>query len=230
MTETPIAGGLLPPPLIHDLRARAFARLFRMTGNPGNRGFGRYVRQRICRMVERERTVAEKAITIAYLGCFLADHLVQAEKLASRMIEGRDLTEGEEHRAWERCYGEIIPRVLREVSGGEEIRSMLDRLGAYSVVPVPVHAFRLRHWAIVERWLKRRALHADRDLLTRLTRCLRSRRSARAKARVVTLTASMLADRECWMEHVPWDHAYRHVMTDLYPQLADRPDVLERLV
>lgn len=230
MTETSIAGGLLPPPLIHDLRARAFARLFRMTGNPGNRGFGRYVRQRICRMVERERTITEKAITIAYLGCFLADHLVQAEKLASCMIDGRPLTEGEEHAVWERHYGEIIPRVLREVSSGEEIRAMLGRLCNYSVIPLPVYAFRKRHWNIVERWMKKRAVHADRDLLTRLTRRLRSHRSPRAKARIVTLTASMLADRECWTEHVPWDHAYRHVMTDLYPQLAERPDVLGHLV
>ena len=230
MTETPIAGGLLPPPLIHDLRVRASARLFRMTGNPGNRGFGRYVRQRISRMVERERTLTEKAITIAYLSCFLADHLVQAEKVASRMIERRDLTEAEEHSAWERCYGEIVPRVLREVSAGNEIRAMHDRLANYSLIPGALYAFRTRHWATVERWMKLRAHHGDRELLLRLNRLLRSGRTARAKARSVVITASMLADRACWIDHVPWDHAYRHAMTDLYPRLAGHPDVLEELV
>jgi hypothetical protein len=44
---------LLPPPLVHELRARSFSRLFRMTGNPGNRGFGRYLRQRIHLVVRR---------------------------------------------------------------------------------------------------------------------------------------------------------------------------------
>ena len=49
--ETTVMMPLLPPPLVHQLRLRSFNRLFSMTGNPGNRGFGRYVRCRIAKVV-----------------------------------------------------------------------------------------------------------------------------------------------------------------------------------
>ena len=60
-----IAAQYLPPPLVHELRSRSFPRLFRMTGSPGNRGFGRVLRQRIKTLIVRERTHVEKAITLA---------------------------------------------------------------------------------------------------------------------------------------------------------------------
>jgi hypothetical protein len=75
---------MLPPSLIHELRTRSFPRLFRMAGNPGNRGFGGVLRRRIRHLVARERTLVEKAITVAYMGSYLVDHLVQAERTATR--------------------------------------------------------------------------------------------------------------------------------------------------
>lgn len=221
---------MLPPPLIHDLRARSSERLFRMTGNPGNRGFGRYVRMQICSMVARERTLAEKSITVAYLGSFLVDHIVQAEKLACRMIEGREMSEAEEHQVWEERYGDVMERVLAELPDGERIRPILRRLEGYSSLPVSVHAFRQRHWHSLDRWRGVRGVSAGRLAMIHLARAIDSRRSAFAKARAVRLAASLLADRECWLEHVPWPDAYRNVMTDLYITVARHPEVLEALV
>lgn len=230
MTETMSVSKMLPPPLIHDLRSRSAERLFRMRGSPGNRGFGRYVRKQITAMVAREKTLAEKAITVAYMGSFLVDHIVQAEQLASRMIEGLEMTEAEEHHVWELRYDEVINRVLSELSDGDAIRPVLMRLEAYSHIPARLHGFRNRHWRALERWRVASGTSASRLAMLHLARVIASRRATGAKSRSLLLTASLLADVECWLEHVPWPDAYRHVMTDLYVDIARHPDVLATLV
>ncbi len=220
----------MPPQIVHDLRARSSKRLFQMTGNPGNKGFGRYVRKHIASMVARDRTLTEKAVTVAYLGCFLVDHIVQAERLACRMIEGRDMSEVEEHHVWEHHYSRVVARIIRELPDGEAILAKLHRLPDYSVLPQRAYAFRKRHWRMIERWLAAHGTIAARQILTHVSREIASERAARAKARCVILGASLLADIECWLEHVSWSDAYSHVMTDLYSEVARNPDVLEALV
>jgi hypothetical protein len=230
MTECLSGSQILPPPLIHDLRARSSERLFRMTGSPGNRGFGRYVRKHIATVVGREKTPAEKAITVAYLSCFLVDHIVQAERMACQMIEGREMTEVEEHKVWEHHYSHVVSRVLKELPDGDRIGQTLGHLGDYSILPLYAHIFRVHHWRMLNRWLAARGSIASRQILTHISRSLASDRSPHAKARVIVLGASMLADIECWLDHVEWSDAYSHVMTDLYSEIARYPDVLEALV
>jgi len=230
MTEVLSGPQLLPPPLIHDLRTRSSARIFRMTGNPGNRGFGSFVRRRVTVMVQREHTLVQKAVTVSYLGSFLVDHIVQAEKLACRLIERREMSEVEEHRSWEKKYGEVIVKLLRETAGGDAIQEFLPRLENYSVLPPSLYKFRQRHWRRLDKWFHIRHQAGPAMILTHVAKVLDGRRSGDAKARSIRIAASLLADIECWLDHVPWPDAYRHVMTDFYPAIAKYPDVLEALV
>jgi hypothetical protein len=226
---------LLPPPLVHELRARSFARLFRMTGNPGNRGFGRYLRQRIHLVVRRERTLVEKSITVAYLGSYLTDHIIFAEKTAARLLENRELTEGEEHDLWVQNYQGVITKLIGELPDGELILQELMLLDRYTRLPGSVHAFRNRHWRMVNRMLTASLSDltgnvSEIPLITRIHDVLARSQSIRGKARVIGLTASLLADMECWSNHIPWCDAYQKVMTELYPLLQRHPDVLEEIV
>ena len=230
MTEVLPASLMLPPPLIHDLRSRSFQRLFHITKNPGNRGFGRYVRRQIAFMVQREKTFAEKAITVAYLGSFLVDHLVQAEKNACHIVESREMAEVEEHHVWERRYGEVIARILRELPDGEAIRVALERIENYSTLPLFLHVFRERHWRALARWRAARGASAERLIVMHVAHVFESRRAPAAKARAIAFAASLLADGESFFEHVPWPDAYRHVMVDVYRDVARHPDVLEAMV
>jgi hypothetical protein len=231
----PPAAALLPPSLIHELRTRSFPRLFRMTGNPGNRGFGRVLRKRIGDLVQRERTMVERAITVAYMGSYLVDHIVQAEKLATRLLDQRDLTEAEEHHLWEQSYGKVILQLATELPDGTALLDEVGRLSAYDRLPRRLHAFRERHWARVARFLGHApdCLPPPRSgvcLLTRVEEALDSARPPRNKALAVALFASMLADRICYTEHQSWPAAYRETMIDLYPMLVRHGDVLSELI
>lgn len=226
---------LLPPPLVHELRARSFARLFRMTGNPGNRGFGRYLRQRIHLVVRRERTLVEKAITVAYLGSYLTDHIIFAEKVAARLLDGRELTEGEEHQIWVDNYQSVITKLIRELPEGDAILQELMVLDRYTRLPASVHLFRNRHWRPLNHLLTTTLADSTGNiseipLVTRIHDVLARTGSDAVKARVICLVASLLADMECWSSHLPWDEAYQKVMTELYPVLQRHPDVLEKIV
>ena len=226
---------LLPPPLIHDLRARSFPRLFRMTGNPGNRGFGRILRQRITDMVKREKTVVEKAITVAYMSSYLVDHIIFAEKAACRILENRTLTEQEEHTFWEKNYTDVIVQIATELPEGEAILVDVARIERYSRLPDAMFSARNKHWRTIERILNGRTPSNPEGLtaiklLRRAHLIVTSRRTAQAKARSLALIASLLADMECWNHHLPWADAYRHVMTDMYPMIAQHPDVLTAIV
>lgn len=226
---------LLPPPLVHELRARSFARLFRMTGNPGNRGFGRYLRQRIHLVVRRERTLVEKAITVAYLGSYLTDHIINAEKTAARLIDGRELTEGEEHERWVDNYQGVIMKLIHELPDGAAILDELQLVHRYTVLPPSIFAFRNRHWKPLHRMLTSSLADltgniSEIPLVTRIHDVLARRQSYHHRARAICLTASLLADMECWSDHMPWHDAYQKVMTELYPLLQRHPDVLEEIV
>ncbi len=226
---------LLPPPLVHELRARSFARLFRMTGNPGNRGFGRVLRQRIHTIVRREQHLVEKAITVAYLGSYLTDHLIFAEKEAARLLEGRELSDREEHELWERSYGSVVTKLLAELPEGDAIREEMDRLDRYTRLPDPVFAVRARHWRHLQTVLRSGLADvegniSDIPIVTRLHDVVMSARPLRRKAMGVCLSASLLADIECWTSHRPWPDAYKHVMTELYPLLQRHPEVLEAII
>lgn len=226
---------LLPPPLVHELRARSFARLFRMTGNPGNRGFGRYLRQRIHLVVRRERTLVEKAITVAYLGSYLTDHIIFAEKAAARLLDGRELTDGEEHARWVENYQSVIIKLIRELPDGDSILQELMVLDRYTRLPASVHLFRNRHWQPLHRMLTTSLVDSTGNiseipLVTRIHDILARPGTHHNKARSVSLAASLLADMECWSDHLPWDEAYQKVMTELYPLLLRHPDVLEEIV
>lgn len=220
----------LPPPLVHELRSRSYTRLYGMTRNPGNRGFGLYVRRYTSVIVRREKTLAEKAITVSYLGSFLVDHMVEGMKNATRMIEGRELTDAEGRNVWEVSYPSVIDRFLRELQEGNDIRPVLPRLANYTSVPPSLHSFRQRHWDRINRWLATRDLGSTRQLTLHVTEVLASRRSPRTKAAAVQLAASLMADVECWMAHRPWPEAYGHAMIDLYAAIERHPDVLERLI
>lgn len=230
-----IATPCLPPPLVHELRARSFPRLFRMTGHPGNRGFGRVLRQRIRTLIERERTVVEKSITLAYLGSFLVDHIVHAEKTACQIMEQRQLTEAEEKDLWDDHYQKAIQTLAAEHAEGPQILDYLSRLEAYSRLPDIIHRARTRHWKLFDRILSRRDpanLSEDEEvsILRKVQFILASSRSPDSKARLICLAASLLADRHCWFRHVSWPAAYTQIMTDLYPFLAQHPAVLDEII
>ncbi len=226
---------LLPPPLVHELRARSFARLYRMTGNPGNRGFGRVLRQRIHTIVRRERFMIEKAITVAYLGSYMTDHIVFAEKEAARLIDKRDLSDREEHELWERSYAGVINRLIAELPDGEAIRAEMELIERYTTLPERLYTLRSRHWRHLQGIL-RNALSdlegniSEIPIVTRLHDLAMSGRTPRGKAFGICLAASLIADMECWSTHRPWPDAYRKVMTEFYPLLQRHPEVLEQIV
>ncbi len=229
------AARLLPPSLIHELRARSFPRLYRMAGNPGNRGFGGVLRKRIRHIAARERTLVEKAITVAYLGSYLVDHLVQAERRAVELIEKRSLTEAEEHTLWENLYGGVILQLCTELPEHAELPAAIERLAHYDRLPARLFAFRNRHWARIDRLLHRLPalpvpLRPGVCMVERIEEVLYSRRTMARKARAVLLLASLLADRLCWTGHQPWPEAYRETMIDLYPLLVRHGEVLEQVV
>ena len=230
-----IAAQYLPPPLVHELRSRSFPRLFRMTGSPGNRGFGRVLRQRIKTLIVRERTHVEKAITLAYLGSFLVDHIVFAEKTACEIIEKRSLREDEEKQLWDSHYHNVIQTLSCEHPDADAILSCLERLDNYSRLPDTIYRARTRHWKMTNRITMQPGGPDQPELdevaiLRKVQFILASTRGAEAKARLICIAASLLADRQCWLRHIPWPAAYMQIMTDLYPFLAQHPDVLEEII
>lgn len=225
----------LPPPLVHELRSRSFPRLFRMTGSPGNRGFGRVLRQRIRSLIEREQSTVEKAITLAYLGSFLVDHIVYAEKTACQIIEKRELSEAEEKHLWDTHYHNVIETLAAEHPEGPEILEYLLRLDAYSRLPPAIFRARIHHWNWFNRILSRQAVQEQPEvdevgILRKVQFILASNRPAASKARLICIAASLLADRQCWMRHLPWPAAYMQIMTDLYPFLAQHPRVMDEII
>ncbi len=226
---------LLPPPLVHELRSRSFPRLFRMTGNPGNRGFGRVLRQRIRSLIQRERSLIEKSITLAYLGSFLVDHIVFAERTACQILENRLLTENEEKQLWDTHYQNVIETLAAEHADGDLILEYLTRLINYSQLPGVIHRARTRHWYWFDRILSKPALPDQPEvdeisILRKVQFILDSPRRPESKARLICIAASLLADRQCWIRHVPWPAAYMQIMTDLYPFMAQHPVVLDQIV
>lgn len=230
-----IAEQFLPPPLVHELRSRSFPRLFRMTGTPGNRGFGRVLRQRIRTLVDREPTHIEKAITLAYLGSFLVDHIINAEKTACQIIEHRNFSEGEEKQLWDGHYYKVIQTLASEHPDGPEILEHMTLLDNYSRLPGVIHDVRTRHWKLFDRVLaqnmdvKNQAID-EVSILRKVQFILQSDRSEESKARLICIAASLLADRQCWCSHIPWSAAYTQIMTDIYPFLAQYPGVLDKIV
>lgn len=230
-----IAVQYLPPPLVHELRSRSFPRLFRMTGSPGNRGFGRVLRQRIKALIVRERTSVEKAITLAYLGSFLVDHIVFAEKTACQIIEKRNLREDEEKALWDSHYHNVIQTLAGEHPDADQILSSLEKLENYSRLPACIYRTRTRHWKMINRIAAQPVGPEQPELdevtiLRKVQFILASGRRPEAKARLICIAASLLADRQCWFRHVPWPAAYMQIMTDLYPFLAQYPDVLVKII
>lgn len=206
-----------------------------MTGNPGNRGFGRYLRQRIRDVVARERTLVEKAITVAYLGSYLVDHIIFAEKQACRILENRELTEEEEHRLWEKNYGDVIVQLTYELPEGPRLLDEISRLENYVRLAPSLHRVRGHHWVRIQQVLSGHGggkpyLLNDMRLIERIERILAGPRPAAVKARDVCLTASLMADMICWHEHVSWNEAYQEIMIDLYPRLSNHADVLEEIL
>lgn len=206
-----------------------------MTGSPGNRGFGRVLRQRIRALIDREKTLIEKAITLAYLGSFLVDHIVFAEKAACQILEKRNLTEGEEKQLWDTHYHKVILTLAAEHPEGDRILESLERLDHYSRLPEPVHQARTKHWRLMRRVLTGPAIKTQPNvdevsILRKVQFVLSSSRRPESKARLICIAASLLADRQCWCRHVPWPSAYMQIMTDLYPFLAQHPDVLDKIV
>jgi hypothetical protein len=109
---------------------------------------------------------------------------------------------------------------------------VLDR---YTRLPASVHAFRNRHWRPMHHMLTTTLTDLDRQHFRNSAGQPRPRHpgpssSFRSKARAVVLVASLLADMECWSDHMPWHEAYLKVMTELYPLLQKHPDVLEEVV
>ncbi|HMP89300.1 MAG TPA: hypothetical protein PJ991_03815 [Kiritimatiellia bacterium] len=206
-----------------------------MTGSPGNRGFGRVLRQRIKTLIERENTLVEKAITLAYLGSFLVDHIVFAEKTACQILEKRNLTEVEEKALWDRHFHNVIQTLAGEHRDSERILEYLVYLDQYSRLPGVVHRARTRHWKLFNSILVRSGAQDFQEvdevsILRKVQYILSSNRRPESKARLITLAASLLADRQCWCRHVPWPAAYTQIMTDIYPFLAQHPDVLDKIV
>lgn len=226
---------LLPPPLIHVLRGRSFSRLFRMTGSPGNRGFGRVLRQRIRLVVARERFLVEKAISVAYLGSYLTDHVVFAEKEAARLIENRDLTSSEEGELWDRNYPVVVARLLGELPDGPLIKEELTLLNNYTTLPQRLYRFRARHWRLLQMVLQNALADSDGNLteiplVNRIHSIIAGARAPASRALGICLAASLLADMECWSSHLAWPEAYEKVMVELYPLLNKHPETLEAIV
>ena len=227
---------MLPPPLVHELRLRSFTRLFRMAGNPGNRGFGRVLRKRIRDIVARERTLVEKAVTVAYMGSYLVDHIIFAVRAANRILALPDLSEDGERRLWEQNYADVVQQLADELPEGDRLLDEIGRLERYTRLSPRLHAFRTRHWPLVRRLLDHPAppgaLHplGDTAVVTRIEEVLRGTAEPRRQARLIALLASFMADSLCWNQHMDWAEAYREVMVDLYPLLAQRGAVLEQLV
>jgi hypothetical protein len=229
------SGPMRPPELIHELRARSFHRLLRMAAAPGKRGFGQRLRLRIPEVVAREETPVAKAIAMAYLCSYLADHIVLAEIEACRQVEQREMTVEEQRSAWEQRYTEVVLRVLKEIPEHKLVLDCMIMLEGYTRLPGTMHRMRGRKWpmlrGILERGFPRYPnLTPGYVLHNRLREVLESPRSARAKARAIGLTASLIADIESWEQHLPWSGAYSRVMIEIYPQLLRHPDVLEQIV
>jgi hypothetical protein len=226
----------LPPALVHELRSRSFPRLFRMTGSPGNRGFGRVLRQRIRQLIQREQSLVEKSITLAYLGSFLVDHIVFAEKTACQIIEKRELSEAEEKHLWDTHYHNVVETLAAEHQEGPAILEYLVHLDAYSRLPPAIYRARVRHWNMFNRILAKPAEQAEVPetdeigILRKVQFILASPRGAEAKARLICIAASLLADRQCWIRNIPWPAAYMQIMTDLYPFLAQHPLVMDEII
>lgn len=206
-----------------------------MAGSPGNRGFGRVLRQRIRLVVARERFLIEKAISVAYLGSYLTDHVVFAEKEAARLMEGRELSESEERALWDRSYPMVVARLLGELPDGELIKQELSRLDRYTILPPCLNDFRARHWHLLQAVLQNALADSDGNLteiplVNRIHTIVASERVPGRKALGICLAASLLADMECWSSHLAWPEAYQKVMVELYPLLNKHPEVLEAIV
>jgi hypothetical protein len=206
-----------------------------MTGSPGNRGFGRVLRQRIRALIDRERTMIEKAITLAYLGSFLVDHIVFAEKSACLILEKRNLSEVEEKQLWDSHYHKVIETLAAEHPEGDHILEYLALLDNYSKLPGDIYQARTRHWRLLNKVITKPVLPEAPEIdevriLRKVQFVLSSSRRAESKARLICIAASLLADRQCWCRHVSWPSAYMQIMTDLYPFLAQHPDVLDKIV
>jgi hypothetical protein len=229
-------GTLLPPRLVHGLRERSSKRLVRMASAPGKRGFGRTLYKHIVPQVTREKTLVEKAVTMSYLCSYFADHIVLAEADATRIMEDRDLTPDEETYAWEQHYHNVVHRLAPQVPDADHLLSMMRKLEAYTRVPQSTHAARGRHWRMVEQVLSpsRTRRHAGHDpeafLRNKIFEVVDSRRSTPAKARMICLVASLLADIHAWRRGADWDGSYAVVMIDFYSTLSDHPKVLTQLV
>ena len=220
-----------PPPLVHDLRARSAKKLFKMIGNPGNRGFALRLMKYIDVRMNKDKTFAEKAISLAYLCSFLVDHFVFAVNSAHEKSGSMKMMPEQERCFWEEQYSSAIERKLEKLPDSEHIRGQLDRLYLFSALPLNIHIFRERHPALISRWHSMHGMAGEMHAALFVARVLDNKRtSPAAKARAVRLAASKMADLECRFEHVPWPDAYRHVMTELYPCIARHPDALEALV
>lgn len=193
------------------------------------------MRQRIKVLITRERTVIEKAITLAYLGSFLVDHIVFAEKTACQILEKRSLSEVEEKSLWDSHYHSVIQTLAAEHPEGHEIINYLALLEQYSKLPNTIYHARTRHWQLFNRILAR-PVHPEQpdmdevSILRKVQFILSSNRRADSKARLICIAASLLADRQCWFRHIPWPSAYMQIMTDIYPFLAQYPEVLDEIV
>ncbi len=206
-----------------------------MTGNPGNRGFGRYLRQRIHLVVHRERTLVGKAITVAYLGSYLTDHIVYAVKAALRLLDDREWSDAEEHAHWAENYHAVVSKLVKELTDGPAILDELPLLERYTHLPPTIFRRRARHWRVLHAVLHGGLADvagnaAEIPLVSRIHDILNGAMDEAGKAKSVCLTASLLADMECWSSHLPWPDAYTKVMTELYPVLRRYPDVLEALI
>lgn len=190
---------------------------------------------RIPGLVAREETLIEKAVATAYLCSYLADHVVLAMIEAERHVSHREMTNAEEQVAWNQSYEQVVQRVVASLEDSEQILVEIDKLNRYTYLPISVHCYRGRHWAAIEQVLvvaAARSLGHDAEnyLRNKLMGCLSSRRSPRAKARLVCLIISMMSDAESWNNRAPWPGEYARLMIDLYPELAKHPAVLAEIV
>lgn len=220
----------LPPALIHLLRSISMGRLHKMCSDPGKKGFGRYVRNHIVEYALRGKTPTEIAINVAYDGCFLTDHLVQAERRAALLIDGHTLTPDEERTIWEKNYKLVISRILKGLPDGETVARMLDRLPNLTNLPDRAHHFRARHWQALETWITRRGSSAPGELTHHIHQVVASGRRPHAKARAIILAGSLLADIISRDTGTPWPHAYAIAITRLYREFAGHGDILGELI
>ncbi len=229
-------GLLLPSQLVHGLRKRSSKRLIRMASAPGKRGFGRTLFKRIVPLVEREKTLVEKAVSMSYLCSYFADHIVLAEVEATLTVENREMTAEEETYAWEQHYHNVITRLVPQVADPARLMLTIRKLDTYTDLPLSLHAARGRHWKSVQHLLSpaRRRRHSGHDpeafLRNKIFDVVGSRRSAPAKAKIICLAASLLADIHAWRRGADWHASYAWVMIDLYSILVDHPKVLNQLV